>query len=443
MTDCNTLHDLQAGHWTSVTTSRRPGNVRRSWIGDHPTPRGKAAHARVGGPHIRHESSESLSSIKSSSSAPGLTDTSDSEPSVDEDSQYNISTSQLWDSFWQSVELKSTSRPTRPPPKIQSVQSDDYFTLSVLNHYTQDTDDEQNDEDDDNSNSIITTRNSVIRKKPLAAPQPLSRPTTSSQQSHQSSSRPSSPNRPNRSYSIYPKQKPFPSTRQLVLPPRTSSRTSPLPPIPQPPVPQLSVREQKVSGLLLALRPSRSSHNLHVAHSEAVAEARPPVPLISQSAPTSPSLPNPLYTTLRPSKSTFNLKQKRADTGTQHNPTAPLAPLAPLVPLVPFSSLDRPLPELPHDRPSMQRFVSVFELDSDCESDAESNNGLAKRIARGLHKKTPSGRRNVLPGPVRRPVTAGQDAPVFRNENAEEAKNALARRRGGSLGRIFGLKFRH
>ncbi|KXJ94096.1 hypothetical protein Micbo1qcDRAFT_220673 [Microdochium bolleyi] len=432
MEDSNPFKDFQAGHWTNASIRVHPDHARRSWIGDQPNLRSKTTHGRSGAPQIRHESGDSLSSIKSSSSAPGLTDTSDSELSFDEDSQYNISTSQLWDSFWQSVERKSTSKKLDPrPPKIQSVQSDDYFTLSVLNHYTEDADDENNDDEDD----TLRRGTSEIERKPVATAQPLPRRNTSSRQSRHSCSRPSSPKGPTRTYSIYPKQQPLPPARQLILPPRTSSRAAPLPPLPQAPLPQPSTRSQKVNGLLSALKPSRSSHNLHAAHVEAAAEARPPLPLSSQSAPTSPGLPNPLYASLRPSKSAFNLKQKINETATQHNPTAPLAPL------VPLSSLDRALPELPLDRPSLPRFVSVFEMDSDCESDAETNNGLAKRIARGLHKKTPSGRKNVLP--PKRPATAGQDAQTPSDKEVEEAKSALARRRGGSLGRIFGLKYRH
>ncbi|KAH7037467.1 uncharacterized protein B0I36DRAFT_359156 [Microdochium trichocladiopsis] len=249
MNDFNPFNDFQAGYWTSALCTARPERTQS-----------------------RHESSESFSSIHSSGSVPGLTDTSDSELSVDEDSQYNISTSQLWDSFWQSVERKSTSQLEQLPPKPPVVQSDDYFTLSVLNHYTQ-------DGDDDNSNDHSAATN------------------------------------------------------------YTDDTNTTCPLVPPPPPPQC-----------------------------------------------------------------------------------------------------RPQTELSSNRAPLPRFVSVFELDSDCESDTETSNGLAKRIARGLHKKTPSGRRNALP--VRRPATSGQDSVASSDKELEEVKDALSRRRGGSLGRIFGLKYR-
>jgi hypothetical protein len=45
------------------------------------------------------------------------------------------------------------------------------------------------------------------------------------------------------------------------------------------------------------------------------------------------------------------------------------------------------LPEPQPTKPQVQRFVSVFELDSDSETEVDKgNNSFAKRIARGLHK---------------------------------------------------------
>jgi hypothetical protein len=93
----------------------------------------------------------------------------------------------------------------------------------------------------------------------------------------------------------------------------------------------------------------------------------------------------------------------------------------------------------------MERFVSVFELDSDSETEAvtadESNNSFAKRIARGLHKKSASEKRGFL---ERKAVTAGftalsADNPVKDYEEKPGESGSLGRKRGGSLGRIFGL----
>lgn len=433
MVDFTPFTESELGdYWTRPSSTSRPCSDRKSWAHDVPSPWSKVAYTRIERTNYRHEPSGSLSSISSSSSAPGLTYASDSDASADEDSQYNISTSQLWDSFWQSIDAKSNLKSDQKPSKIQPAQSDDYFTLSVLNHYTQDGDDDNNGE-----SHIIDIP--APEREPPAVPLPLLRRTTSSRQSRRCAVRPTSPRVHARTYSIFPEQQPPPPPpRQLpALPPRTSSLASPTLPS-APPLPP--TRAQKVNGLLSVLRPSRSIHNLRAAHSDPLDAALPPLPLTSHSAPTSPGLPKPMSLALRSSRSAFNLRAKAErcpKMPSQHNFAAPLAPLSP--PPVPLC--ERPLPALPvSSRPPANRFVSVFELDSDCESDVESSSGLAKRIARGLHKKTPSGRRNVLPS--RRPATADQDNAIPTEKELKEAENALARRRGGSLGRIFGLKYR-
>ena len=157
-----------------------------------------------------------------------------------------------------------------------------------------------------------------------------------------------------------------------------------------------------------------------------------------RSVPVSPLYPA-AHGRLRPTASAYNMREQQAPTSapspTQHNATAPLAPLAGPV------ELDaRPV------RPEPQRFVSVFECDSDNESDAE-NGKFVKRLARGLqqHKKSASGdKRNSGERKAHH-----QHHPQSRSlGGAEEPRghgardDSQGRKRGGSLGRMLGLKGR-
>jgi hypothetical protein len=96
--------------------------------------------------------------------------------------------------------------------------------------------------------------------------------------------------------------------------------------------------------------------------------------------------------------------------------------------------------------------VSVFELDSDSETEAdaaadEGGNSFAKRIARGLHKKSASEKRGgggAAAAAEHKAVAAGLaalDGEGSERDADEKARDSdsLGRKRGGSLGRIFGL----
>ena len=183
--------------------------------------------------------------------------------------------------------------------------------------------------------------------------------------------------------------------------------------------------------------------------------------------------PPPPPRALRPSVSAANLREEISGSETtRHNVTAPLPPLAPSPAIIP----SEPLVPLASEQ---QRFVSVFELDSDAESIAETGSGsgsgggsgFAKRFMSrsGLHKKEKGAGAGGAGGKRRgsAPTTgtgasssshggaAGPNSPTVVVEFPDPGgfpamvpavgvtrEPSPRRNRGGSLGRILGLKGR-
>lgn len=189
--------------------------------------------------------------------------------------------------------------------------------------------------------------------------------------------------------------------------------------------------------------------------------------------------PPPPPRALRPSVSAANLREEISGSETtRHNVTAPLPPLAPSPAIIPSEPLVPP-PQPAPPASEQQRFVSVFELDSDAESIAETGSGsgngggagFAKRFMSrsGLHKKE-KGAGSGGAGGKRRgsaPTTgtgasssshggvAGPNSPTVVVEFPDPGgfpamvppvgvtrEPSPRRNRGGSLGRILGLKGR-
>ncbi|CAJ2504303.1 Uu.00g116970.m01.CDS01 [Anthostomella pinea] len=428
---------------------------------------------------VHHESSESRSSITSNGSVPGMTDSSDSDLSFDDDCHYNASASELWDSFWP----ESTLAPQEQYPAVlrasvlRASRSRDCFNVIPSRHQPRDTDDD-------------TIR---IGQWEQYVTKPAERP-------HSRSGSPSSPPRPASSrrapapavsYSVYPKPS-LSDIRRAALPPRSSSlNTEQQQPPPSPPRRVPFLRTSKSSVALkssMALKPSKSSHNLRPLYiaqprllpsskpspSFYLAESKSRLPenntaAATKSVPVSPAYPPPpAPRSLRPSKSAFNIRANRPtytrqnSSGQQHSHIAHQAAI-PLTPLIPSTLLKPEADSSPSraPRPQVERFVSVFEFDSEGESEAgggENGNGttggLAKRIARGLHhhkKKSSTDRSrpglvraNSSPGPV---IVAAVDKDnrekvVGEKERDKSPERSLGRKRGGSLVRIFGLKGR-
>ncbi|OTA62788.1 hypothetical protein K449DRAFT_394832 [Hypoxylon sp. EC38] len=342
----------------------------------------------------RHESSVSRSSLTSNGSLPGMTDSSDSETSFEEDSNYNTSASELWDSFWPD----SSAAPGEHPVLLRASQIPHYLTKSFSECEPQETDDTitipKLDQDPE------TTSKSYEIPVPQLSP---SRPAT----------RNGSP-----TYSVYPKVEP--NLLRIPLPPRTSSLNT---------VPPSPPRRQalKSATSTVNLKSSKPSY-VPRPHDAIPAISRLPAPSTSASSvPVSPAYPPPPPPqTLRPAASAFNLRNRNNSLSQAlHNTTPPLSPLSRAAPI--FES-QRP------SQPQAERYVSVFEVDSDAESYMESNS-FTRRIARGFHKKSASEKR----GASGRRASDGSDA---RGSEKVKSKEAPSRKRGGSLGRILGLRSR-
>ncbi|KAJ8110891.1 hypothetical protein ONZ43_g5755 [Nemania bipapillata] len=98
------------------------------------------------------------------------------------------------------------------------------------------------------------------------------------------------------------------------------------------------------------------------------------------------------------------------------------------------------LPETSRPQPQLEQFVSVFDFDSDSEEEDERRS-FARRIKRGLHKKSASEKRYTAErkvGAARHTVSGGEASEKHARERARQ-NSRLSRGRGGSLGRIFGL----
>ncbi|KAI1211824.1 uncharacterized protein F4807DRAFT_378076 [Annulohypoxylon truncatum] len=342
----------------------------------------------------RHESSDSCSSLASNGSMPGMTDSSDSETSFDEDSNYNTTAGELWDSFW----LHSAVIPGEQyPVLLRASQTPNYFTKSFP----------QRDFHEANDTITIPNLKQDYKEIPNSScdtptPQPSPpRPTARNGQP---------------TYSVYPKLEPAHMLR-VPLPPRTSSlNTAALSP------PRRQAPRSNRSNL--NLKPSKSSHNLRACRAAPPVSEIPILPATANSVPASPAYPPPPPPrALRSVTSATNLRDKQSPLNQpKHNATVPLSPLSAVAPSQPTS------------RPELERLVSVFEVDSDHESYMESNS-FTKRIARGFHKKSASEKRNDN----NRRGSGSSDSQGSEKEKEKENTN---RKRGGSLGRILGLKSR-
>ncbi|KAI1417420.1 hypothetical protein F5Y13DRAFT_152793 [Hypoxylon sp. FL1857] len=368
-----------------------PGPPRKSSLTNN------FSYPRPDGHLCRHESSDSRSSLMSNGSLPGMTDSSDSETSFEEDSNYNTSASELWDSFWPD----STIAPGEQyPVLLRASQTPNYFTKSFSKRKSEEVDD-----------TITISKLEHHSKKALNSQCETPVPQLSPPRP---STRNGSP-----TYSVYPKIEPT-SPLRIPLPPRTSSLNT---------VPLSPPRRQalKLAKSTVNLKASKSSHSLRPQHAIPPVSKMPLLPVSASSVPVSPAYPPPPPPqTLRPAASVFNLRDRNNSLSqAQHNTTAPLSPLSREVPMLE--------PQQP-PQPQAERYISVFEVDSDAESYMESNS-FTKRIARGFHKKSASEKRSTSG----RRASDGSDLQVSEKEKGKESPS---RKRGGSLGRILGLRSR-
>ncbi|KAI0130136.1 hypothetical protein BJ170DRAFT_302569 [Xylariales sp. AK1849] len=360
------------------------------------------SYPRPDGHPPNHESTDSWSSLTSDGSMPGMTDASDSEASVDDDYHYNLSTNELWDSFFPKGADKT--QPVQQPQNSTTLQSPscrDYFSLDYYRGRFQESEDD-----------TVTTAKSEQKVQDGDSSQwPLPR---ASPLRCQKARNPAS-------YSVYPKLSSAPNHLN-PLPPRTSSLT-----------PEVSShtkgRTLNDSKCIANIKSSKSNMSHCLAPPAAISNST-----IMQ-AQSLPATPAGSATRLYLSKSAYNIREESHISHSQHHTTACLTPFIPNLP-----------DQLSPRRPQHECFVSVFELDSDNESNSDSS-GFAKRLARGLQHKKSGSLQHEKSGSLQH-KKAGSEKPSSGEKKAvaasmgTEGTDNLARRRGVSLGRILGLKSR-
>ncbi|RYP77824.1 hypothetical protein DL771_000921 [Monosporascus sp. 5C6A] len=433
--ECTNLIESSFGekavlHAVGVSDTRKGSGVRATQLGRSGA-RPNFSYPRLEGGLSRHASSDSRSSVTSNNSMPEMTDSSDSEVSLDDDyCQYNASASELWDSFWPSTEGTNAGEWRGSSTTQPSRSTQEYFSVDVIKQYADDAEDD------------------TVTISPLGDKAECAKQTRRHRDPRRSSPRRTSSKSGPATYSVYPKQQLL-SPPRLPHPPRASSLRSG----PPDPSRHRSLKGSKSSLSLSSL--SMLTHRLRISPHSAKQASHPTT---AESVPVSPAYRPPPPKPLRPSASAFNLREVIGSSEVQHNTTAPLPPLVPRTALPENPFLPR--------RAAVERSVSVFDFDSDAESVVEatgahargghnnhsdgSNNGsIAKFIARGLHKKSasekqrnPSSKASSVSHAVAPLDFAVGNRAGGEDSEKERRVKSRCRKRGGSLGRILGFKGR-
>ncbi|KAI0602604.1 hypothetical protein F4775DRAFT_600640 [Biscogniauxia sp. FL1348] len=437
----------------------------------------------------RHESSESRSSVTSTGSLPGMTDASDSDASFEDDCNYNTSASELWDSFWPDSTPESEQQ---YPAFLRGSRSRDYFNVHASGHQSHDVEDDTIKITQLEHEPKITSRSyGGAREQPSPARSEMRRaPVSYSVYPRSSRTDVRRVELPPRTSSLNPElstqsgRKPFLRAAKSSAALKYSKSSQSFHPLDFTPPNSATIEPLPSSPPYLLSRPTTSSSSSSPSSSKATAH----------SVPVSPAYPPPpVPRALRPSTSALTLRENQPRNPPQrkhlalapplpisHNATAPLGPpCKPTAPMLrtralhlhlppPSAPPTGPLPSPPPPPPQQQRFVSVFEFDSDSDddsSDADANAGsgsrrrgsdgetasrLAKRIARGLgHKKSASEKQRGRV-PVTPVLGGGGGGGEFEKKHHHDdhvegsgtgdkrGQGSLSRKRGGSLGRIFG-----
>ncbi|KAI1433567.1 hypothetical protein GGR50DRAFT_495294 [Xylaria sp. CBS 124048] len=388
----------------------------------------------------RHESNESRSS---NGSIPGMTDASDSDLSFDEDGLYNTSAGELWDKFWYDDEASSPCRRSQMPDQ-------DLLQPEQRKLYTRTTGTGQQRSGDAMNSTVRTACNEYGTDGTTY--------TTSCQ---------STPKKSPVKYSIYPKVPAMQAPRHPPPPPPRISSLTGEPPLSPPPRSSFLRGSRSNLGLKLG-RPSSNSKSSTLVSTSIAPPSRPsslqPPPSsssISVSAPVSPVYPSPPPKELRPTTSSFSLRDKtqlysnksnKSNKGNMNNKNSPASHHATgPPPTPPVSLLPSALPPSPSPRRlQAQQSISVFDFDSDSEGGVSGESGnFARRIARGLHKKSSSEKRSfdrkafagcLPPTDFSSSLTSSSSDKVPEEKKSRDSDVCLRRKRGGSLGRIFGLR---
>ncbi|KAK8070891.1 hypothetical protein PG997_011094 [Apiospora hydei] len=383
------------------------------------SPKANFSYPRPDSRVIRHEPTDSRSSMTSNGSVPGMTDASDSEASADDDFHYNASASELWDSFWPNDAPRLQGVQQAQGSSSPSIDNSDYFTATALPSKPERLDD-----------GTITMPSAERQSPQLQAFQwPLPHPRNSRLRPIQT--------RSPATVDVCPKvQNEESASSQTSIPARSTSLV-PEAPRPQHQIKRKPLRSSKSIANLNAGKPRPLLHPLYEAPTASASNST--IKQDIHSLPVSPAFPDASAMSLRPSASAIDMRRQHADDATAalhkktyHNATAPLAPLPPRPFLEQSAMAQRPT------RPQLERNVSVFECDSDDESDAEAESKFVRRLTRGLqHKKsTIGGDRST------KSHGASALSPPTPSGGRGSRDGSETRKRGGSLGRILGLKGR-
>lgn len=403
----NPFAPSQQGNFLTQETKRMPTDVTLE--GSIRRPRQPSLRTNFSYPRLsRHESSESRSS---NGSLPGMTDASDSELSFDDDGSYNTSACELWDSFWPDNTVSSIGRKPQEDQidPLQPVAGSDQLTVNPTRR--------RHPSDVDSDTIKITTEAHDQKAEELSTPRHafLSPPLQST------------PQKSAITYSVYPRTSSI-SVPKHPHPPRTSSLSFEPPSPPQRP---LFMKGNRPSGGLRSSKSAYHMNSLFIPPSfapDSLEQLSPTSKTVS--VPVSPAYPPPPPPKiLRPSTSAFSLRDKSRAHSVSESLTSHTKRATPVL-LLPSA-----LPEPSPPRPECERFVSVFEYDTDSESEggADGRKSFARRITRGLHKKSASEKRLTTERKPRHTVSGGNAS------ERERHSSRLNRGRGGSLGRIFGL----
>ncbi|KAK8067918.1 hypothetical protein PG996_007030 [Apiospora saccharicola] len=398
---------------TQGTSTQQQSQQGMTAVADMSSQKANFSYPRPDSRVIRHEPTDSRSSMTSNGSVPGMTDASDSEASADDDFHYNASASELWDSFWPN----DTSR----PQNVQQVQGSASPSIETSEYFTTTASPLKSERLDDGTLTIPSAEHQPEQLRSFQWPLPNPR---------NARPRPVQPRAP-ATFSICPKAVDEESTSsQTPIPARSTSLTPEAAPRPQHTIKRKPLRSSKSIANLGISKPRPHLHPLYEAPNASTSNST--IKQDIQSLPVSPAYPDPPAMSLRPSASAFDMRRQHAEDlekRTYHNATAPLAPL----PRPASAMAQRPA------RPQLERNVSVFECDSDDESDYEAESKFVRRLTRGLqHKKSTIG------GDRGSSKTHGSStlSPPMPPVGRVSRDGSETRKRGGSLGRILGLKGR-
>ncbi|KAH8662035.1 hypothetical protein BX600DRAFT_541602 [Xylariales sp. PMI_506] len=355
-----------------------------------------------------HESADSRSSLASNGSMPGMTDASDSEASTDDDYHYNASASELWDSFWPSGVDKThhAQGGQGPAGAIQNPPVWSFFPSGYTLAQPQDLEDD----------TITIKQNELTAEDPKSSQWPFTK--TALSQPPQVQRQPSFP--------MYPRVSPDAPTRPAPLPPRSSSLISGDDLPPRRPL----LKGSRSIANLKSLKSNKSNGSLYLAPPSSISNAT------IMHATSMPGTPSGKAPKLRSSASAYNIRSHRKQSSqsslsSQYNAGSPQMPSIPRLP-----SHVRPLGN------QSEQLISVFEPDSDSESESD-NSGFAKRFARGLQTKKSAAAAEKRSSSDKKASIASLPAEAaLPSISADASPDSPSRKRGGSLGRILGLKSR-